>query len=172
MSESLSLAHVKTSPIPFGVKVEWLWPEHSDSNSRLEMQHLSSDGVLEKQIVNWPVEALQICGLKAGERLQIRLRIMGFNEITRDWRQADWIEGVSSTNAGDYLGETSSSWSVKGKLSCLSGCSDIVEETLSAVLIEILPRTAENKAVNVAKTMARAVRAAFDPLVPDDASQS
>lgn len=103
MSEKLIIPLVLTSPMPWGVKVEWKWPDGSRWFSKLEMQYLHSDGRLEKQVIEWPVTVQAIGGLKAGERLQIRLRPMDENGAVREWTQGDWIEGVSSSNADEYL---------------------------------------------------------------------
>lgn len=103
MSEKLIIPQVLTSPMPWGVKVEWKWPEGSHWFSKLEMQYLHSDGRLEKQVIGWPVTGKAIGGLKAGERLQIRLRPIDKNGAGREWTQGDWIEGVSSSNAEEYL---------------------------------------------------------------------
>lgn len=103
MSEKLIIPQVLTSPMPWGVKVEWKWPEGSHWFSKLEMQYLHSDGRLEKQVIGWPVTGKAIGGLKAGERLQIRLRPIDKNGAVREWTQGDWIEGVSSSNAEEYL---------------------------------------------------------------------
>lgn len=103
MSEKLIIPQVLTSPMPWGVKVEWKWPDGSHWFSKLEMQYLYSDGRLEKQVIAWPVTGKLIGGLKAGERLQIRLRPIDKNGAVREWTQGDWIEGVSSSNAEEYL---------------------------------------------------------------------
>lgn len=103
MSEKLIIPQVLTSPMPWGVKVEWKWPEGSHWFSKLEMQYLHSDGRLEKQVIGWPVTGKAIGGLKAGEHLQIRLRPIDKNGAVREWTQGDWIEGVSSSNAEEYL---------------------------------------------------------------------
>ncbi|HGB8870430.1 TPA: hypothetical protein ACIWM7_004430 [Salmonella enterica subsp. enterica serovar Enteritidis] len=103
MSEKLIIPLVLTSPMPWGVKVEWKWPEGSHWFSKLEMQYLHSDGRLEKQVIEWPVTGKAIGGLKAGERLQIRLRPIDKNGAVREWTYGDWIEGVSSSNADEYL---------------------------------------------------------------------
>lgn len=103
MSEKLIIPLVLTSPMPWGVKVEWKWPDGSHWFSKLEMQYLHSDGRLEKQVIEWPVTGKVIGGLKAGERLQIRLRPIDKNGAVRDWAGSDWIEGVSSCNAEEYL---------------------------------------------------------------------
>lgn len=103
MSEKLIIPQVLTSPMLWGVKVEWKWPDGSHWFSKLEMQYLYSDGRLEKQVIGWPVTGKAIGGLKAGERLQIRLRPIDKNGAVREWTQGDWIEGVASSDAGEYL---------------------------------------------------------------------
>ena len=94
---------VLTTPKPYGIQVEWQWPEGSGEHSRLEMQYINEDGHLKKQVIAWPLAGALIGGLKAGERLQIRLRPINKDGVGRDWTNSDWIEGVSSSNAGDYL---------------------------------------------------------------------
>lgn len=94
---------VLTTPKPYGIQVKWQWPEGSGQHSYLEIQFLSSGGELKKRILGWPCESMTVGGLKAGERLQIRLRPIDKNGAGRDWTNSDWIEGVSSSNAGDYL---------------------------------------------------------------------
>lgn len=104
MSEKLIIPHVLTASRPWGVQVEWKWPEGSHWFSKLEMQCLYSDGRLEKQVIAWPVTATSIGGLKAGELLQIRLRPIDKDGSASEWRLSNWIEGVSSIDAADYLG--------------------------------------------------------------------
>ena len=99
----MQFPQVLTSPKPYGIQVEWHWPERSGKHSQLEMQYIRHDGYLRKQIIAWPKCSHLIGGLKAGERLQIRLRPIDKNGAGRDWTNRDWIEGVSSSNAGDYL---------------------------------------------------------------------
>ena len=94
---------VLTTPKPYGIQVKWQWPEGSGQHSYLEIQCLYSDGDLKKRILGWPCESITIGGLKAGERLQIRLRPIDKNGAGRDWTNSDWIEGVSSSNADEYL---------------------------------------------------------------------
>lgn len=99
----MQFPQVLTTPKPWGIQVKWQWPEGSGQHSYLEIQFLSSGGELKKRILGWPCESMTIGGLKAGERLQIRLRPIDKNGTGRDWTNSDWIEGVSSSNAGDYL---------------------------------------------------------------------
>lgn len=103
MSEPKSIPHVTTTPKPFGLNVEWKWPEGQMWFSSLELQYLREDGRLEKERIFWPMTSLMISGLKAGERLQVRLRPVAFDGSARDWRASDWIEGVSSVDAGEIV---------------------------------------------------------------------
>lgn len=103
MSEPSDIPHVTTTPKPFGVNVEWKWPDLSFWGSRLELQYLLADGRLVKEVISWPVTELMISGLKAGERLQVRLRPIAADGSARDWRTSDWIEAVSSVDAGEMI---------------------------------------------------------------------
>ncbi|QFH65078.1 hypothetical protein FR773_10190 [Leclercia adecarboxylata] len=103
MSKSLNIFSVETNPELWGVSVKWKWPEESTWGRRLELQCLFSDGRLKHDLISWPVTGTHIGGLKAGERVQIRLRPIDKNGNSPEWSVGDWTEGVSSANAGDYL---------------------------------------------------------------------
>ncbi|KTJ64499.1 hypothetical protein ASU80_17185 [Enterobacter hormaechei subsp. xiangfangensis] len=102
MSEPSIVPYVKTTPKPFGVDVEWKWP---GGCLWLELQYLHEDGRLVKEIIHWPAINYLISGLKAGERLQLRLRPrpVGQDGSARDWRAGDWIEGVSSVDTEEII---------------------------------------------------------------------
>ncbi|MBT9425859.1 DUF1983 domain-containing protein [Enterobacter oligotrophicus] len=100
MSESSIIPDVKTTPKPFGVSVEWKWP---GGCAVLELQYLHEDGRLVKERIHWPATGHLISGLKAGERLQVRLRPVAADGSTRDWLAADWIDGVSSVDTEEIL---------------------------------------------------------------------
>ena len=103
MSECLDLPVKGVSLALWGVKVHWKWPDGSFWGNRLELQCLFADGRLDKEFIPWPFTGKLIGGLKAGERLQVRLRLVDKNGKSRDWRSSDWLDGVSSTDASDYL---------------------------------------------------------------------
>lgn len=103
MSECLDLPVKGVSPALWGVKVHWKWPDGSFWGNRLELQCLFADGRLDKEFIPWPCTGKLIGGLKAGERLQVRLRLVNKNGKSRNWRSSDWLDGVSSTDASDYL---------------------------------------------------------------------
>ncbi|WP_116330030.1 phage tail tip fiber protein [Enterobacter hormaechei] len=102
MSEPSIVPYVKTTPKPFGVDVQWKWP---GGCLWLELQYLHEDGRLVKEIIHWPAINYLISGLKAGERLQLRLRPLpvGQDSSARDWRAGDWIEGVSSVDTEEII---------------------------------------------------------------------
>ncbi|MGT2088839.1 DUF1983 domain-containing protein [Enterobacter hormaechei subsp. xiangfangensis] len=102
MSEPSIVPYVKTTPKPFGVDVEWKWP---GGCLWLELQYLHEDGRLVKEIIHWPAINYLISGLKAGERLQLRLRPLPVEQdgSARDWRASDWIEGVSSVDTEEII---------------------------------------------------------------------
>ncbi|HAT3689665.1 TPA: DUF1983 domain-containing protein, partial [Citrobacter freundii] len=101
MSESSIVPYVKTTPKPFGVNVEWKWP---GGCAVLELQFLHEDGRLVKERLYWPTIGYLISGLKTGERVQVRLRPIAEDGSARDWRAGDWVEGVSSVDAGEIVG--------------------------------------------------------------------
>ncbi|TKK20208.1 hypothetical protein EcCFBP13530_06550 [Enterobacter cancerogenus] len=100
MSESSIAPYLKTTPKPFGVNVEWKWPGDC---AVLELQCLHEDGRLVKERIYWPTTGYLISGLKTGERVQVRLRPIAEDGSARDWRVGDWVEGVSSVDAGDII---------------------------------------------------------------------
>ncbi|MEN4408862.1 hypothetical protein VOD50_26230, partial [Enterobacter hormaechei subsp. xiangfangensis] len=101
MSEPSIVPYVKTTPKPFGVDVEWKWP---GGCAVLELQCLHEDGRLVKERLYWPTTGYLISGLKTGERVQVRLRPIAEDGSARDWRAGDWVEGVSSVDAGEIVG--------------------------------------------------------------------
>ncbi|EMM6851693.1 DUF1983 domain-containing protein [Enterobacter hormaechei] len=68
------------------------------------MQCLHEDGRLVKERIFWPATVYLISGLKTGERVQVRLRPIAEDGSARDWRAGDWVEGVSSVDAGEIVG--------------------------------------------------------------------
>lgn len=101
MSEPSIVPYVKTTPKPFGVDVKWKWP---GGCAVLELQCLHEDGRLVKERIFWPATVYLISGLKTGERVQVRLRPIAEDGSARDWRAGDWVEGVSSVDAGEIVG--------------------------------------------------------------------
>lgn len=89
------LSHIATSPVAFGVRVEWLWPDGSHWFNRLELQYVRENQIPIVQIIEWPVNSTVISGLKTGEKIHVRMRL--------DWNASDWIEGSSSTDVQEIV---------------------------------------------------------------------
>lgn len=97
------LSHIATSPVAFGVRVEWLWPDGSHWFRRLEMQYVRENQIPIVQIIEWPVTGTVISGLKAGEKIHVRMRGLDNEGNGQDWNASDWIEGASSTDVQEIV---------------------------------------------------------------------
>lgn len=97
------LSHIVTSPVAFGVRVEWLWPEGSHWFHRLELQYVRENQIPIVQIIEWPVTGTVISELKAGEKIHVRMRALDKEGNGPDWNTGDWIDAVSSTDAQEIV---------------------------------------------------------------------
>jgi len=97
------LSHIATSPVAFGVQVEWLWPDGSHWFHRLELQYVRENQIPIVQIIEWPVTSTVISGLKAGEKIHVRMRGLDKEGNGLDWNASDWIEGASSTDVQEIV---------------------------------------------------------------------
>lgn len=99
MSEPSVVPYVK--PLPN--LLVWTSNGNGGGCAVLELQCLHEDGRLVKERLYWPTIGYLISGLKTGERVQVRLRPIAEDGSARDWRAGDWIEGVSSVDAGEIV---------------------------------------------------------------------
>ena len=97
------ISHIVTSPVAFGVRVEWLWPEGSHWFHRLELQYVRENQIPIVQIIEWPVTGTVISGLKAGEKIHVRMRGLDNEGNGPDWNISDWIDAASSTDAQELV---------------------------------------------------------------------
>ncbi|WP_144817366.1 hypothetical protein [Enterobacter sp. DE0047] len=97
------LSHIAISPVAFGVRVEWLWPDGSHWFHRLELQYVRENQIPIVQIIEWPVTGTVISGLKAGEKIHVRMRGLDNEGNGLDWNASDWIEGASSTDVQEIV---------------------------------------------------------------------
>lgn len=105
MSESTNVLCLKTEPKIFGVQVEWKWPDGCHWFSRLELQYVREKSIPVVKVIEWPVTGSFISGLKAGEKIHVRMRGLDKEGNGPEWKACDWIEGVASADAGEYLGK-------------------------------------------------------------------
>lgn len=180
-------------PRPFGVKVQWFWPEGSREGDVVAVQALRGKALTELQIVRFPKDRAFINGLRLGEAVQIRARMMSDASDYPAWQVSDWRNATSSTSITDVeaAGTTSLEWKspgpfhvsrayleeagiAAGSIRTTAG-DDIERQALREVLVEVLPRTESKNAIAVAADMATAVSAAFkrlDNLRDPDAGKS
>lgn len=97
------LSHIVTSPVAFGVRVEWLWSEGSHWFHRLELQYVRENQIPIVQIIEWPVTGTVISELKAGEKIHVRMRALDKEGDGPDWNASDWIEAASSTDVQEIV---------------------------------------------------------------------
>lgn len=97
------ISHIVTSPVAFGVRVEWLWPEGSHWFHRLELQYVHENQIPIVQIIEWPVTGTVISELKAGEKIHVRMRALDKGGNGPDWNASDWIDAASSTDAQEIV---------------------------------------------------------------------
>lgn len=97
------LSHISASPIAFGVRVEWLWPDGSHWFHRLEMQYVRENQIPIVQIIEWPVTDTVISGLEAGEKIHVRVRGLDKEGNGPEWNASDWIEAASSTDVQEIV---------------------------------------------------------------------
>lgn len=91
MQDNSSIPSVTTTRKPLGAMVEWKWPDGSFWGSSLEFQHLGKDGLIHKQIIDWPVTGKLMDDLKENESCMCRLRPI-VNGQVREWLASDWID--------------------------------------------------------------------------------
>ncbi|MDU4155030.1 MAG: hypothetical protein E7H83_26260 [Enterobacteriaceae bacterium] len=96
MSDSSNVLCLKTEPKPYGVEVEWTWPDGSHWFSRVELQYVREKSIPVVKVIEWPVTGLFISGLKVGEKIHVRMRGLDKEGNGPWWKASDWIEGVAS----------------------------------------------------------------------------
>lgn len=179
-------------PRPFGVKVQWFWPEGSREGDVVAVQALRGKALTELQIVRFPKDRAFINGLRLGEAVQIRARMMSDASDYPAWQVRDWRNATSLTNISDWRNaSTLSSVEVQEDPHVIYGATvqdlsfesphireariaagsirmtagdDIERQALREVLVEVLPRTESKNAIAVAADIATAVSAAFKRL--------
>jgi hypothetical protein len=96
MSDSSNVLCLKTEPKPYGVQIEWAWPDGSHWFSRVELQYVREKSIPVVKVIEWPVTGLFISGLNVGEKIHVRMRGLDKEGNGPGWKASDWIEGVAS----------------------------------------------------------------------------
>lgn len=159
---------ISISPGPFHVTVTWHGLDNIPADSVMQIQfkrdsrRFAAPSILS---VKADDKYFLIDGLAAGEEVECRLQV-----ITPSGGRSGWSEYIKQSASSDVSAcldaILASSTAVQGEASALSSIS-IEEQTLSAVLIGMLPSHRVSEAEYNAKTIARAVKQAFAELRTD-----
>lgn len=97
------LPHISTHPYVFAVRVEWRWPDNYFWFGRVELQYVRENRIPIVEIIEWPVVAKVISGLRAGEKIHVRMRPLDKDGNGPAWNASDWLEGASSSDTQDIV---------------------------------------------------------------------
>lgn len=165
---------ISLCPGPFHVKVTWDGLDNIPSNSIMQIQFLRESRSCSAPAIS-SIKAddkyFLIRGLAAGEKVECRLQVITPYGVRSGW--SEFIQQSAFSDATDCLDTilASSSAAVQGEALALSAIS-IEEQTLSAVLIGMMPNLRADEAEHKAKTVAKAVKQSFAELRTDYAEAS
>ena len=92
MDTQQALPALEATSSPFGVILSWRWPEGARQGDRVEVQHLAAGAVLcRSKFIEWPEPHTTIGGLAAGQKVQVRARLVDKSGKSNDWKASDWI---------------------------------------------------------------------------------
>ncbi|MEC5321552.1 phage tail protein, partial [Brenneria populi subsp. brevivirga] len=150
-----ALASFTTTPLVFGIQLDWNFPAGTDDTLKTEIQYSqTSDGqnALLLSDVAYPARSYQQMGLSVGQEFYYRARIVDKSSNQGPW--TDWIYGVSSTDTKeltdhifDEIKETDAWKSLVGDVGTQSDLLAALKEQSEALARGVL----EN-ALNVTET--------------------
>ena len=104
MNTQQALSVLVATSSPFGVILSWRWPEGARQGDRVEVQHLAAGAVLSRsKFIEWPEYHTIIGGLAAGQKVQVRARLVDKSGKSNDWKASDWIDAQATDNAAEIL---------------------------------------------------------------------
>jgi len=104
MDTQQALPALEATSSPFGVILSWRWPEGARQGDRVEVQHLAAGAVLcRSKFIEWPEPHTTIGGLAAGQKVQVRARLVDKSGKSNDWKASDWIDAQATDNAAEIL---------------------------------------------------------------------
>ncbi|CAM8071902.1 hypothetical protein ATHEMM101B_21555 [Atlantibacter hermannii] len=104
MNTQQALSVLVATSSPFGVILSWRWPEGARQGDRVEVQHLAAGAVLcRSKFIEWPEYHTIIGGLAAGQKVQVRARLVDKSGKSNDWKASDWIDAQATDNAAEIL---------------------------------------------------------------------
>jgi hypothetical protein len=126
---------IVTSPVAYGVQVEWRWPVGAHWYSHIELQYLRPGKLPVSEIFPWPVTDYTISGIKAGENIQVRLRPLDKEGNGPAWTASDWQDGAASYDVQDYMDEIDKQVRNTGAFKALNGDASIKESEIQPASI-------------------------------------
>ncbi|WP_312805538.1 hypothetical protein [Atlantibacter hermannii] len=141
MDTQQALPALEATSSPFGVILSWRWPEGARQGDRVEVQHLAAGAVLcRSKFIEWPGSHTIIGGLAAGQKVQVRARLVDKSGKSNDWKASDWIDGQATDNAAGILAYLNGALVGGGYTFSRSGCA-FFNDGESAVASENVPVT-------------------------------
>lgn len=97
---------LRTTTINWGVQLDWSFPSDTGDTLQTEVQYSANgngDNPLLLAGVPYPQHTYTQSGLKAGQAFWYRARLVDRIGNQSDW--TDWLRGMASNSADDYLGD-------------------------------------------------------------------
>ncbi|WP_431819000.1 host specificity protein J [Citrobacter braakii] len=95
-----------TTPINWGIRLNWGFPANTGDTLKTEIQYTANSDFSNPLLLSdvpYPSAEYTQLGLKAGQEFWYRAQLVDRTGNESGW--TDWVRGVSSANADDYLGD-------------------------------------------------------------------
>lgn len=99
-----AIAYLSTTPLVFGIRLDWGFPEGAEDTQRTEIQYStapSEENVLHLGDYAYPSDTHTMTGLAAAVRFFFRARLVDRTGNIGPW--SDWVMGQSSADADEIL---------------------------------------------------------------------
>lgn len=136
---------LRTSPLVFGIFLNWIFPDDSDHVQRTEIEYSEiGDGQDAKHLGDfaYPQNTHTVPGLAAGKNLWFRARLIDRSGNIGDW--TSWIRGYASTDSSNILeaikGQITETELSKGLLEKIDSIDDdvIIEKVNDALRTSLM----------------------------------
>ena len=98
-----ALASLTTTPLVFGIGLQWLFPEGAEDTQRTEFEYANNaigQNALKLGDFAYPQSEHEMHGLAAGTRFWFRARLVDRSGNVGPW--TSWVDGISSTDVSAY----------------------------------------------------------------------
>ena len=97
---------LRTSPINWGIQIDWAFPADTGDTLQTELQYSLNDNGDDAMLlagVPYPQHSYVQLGLRAGQEFWYRARLVDRIGNQSEWTA--WVRGMANDNADDYLGD-------------------------------------------------------------------